>query len=83
MTTSFRTSSLDSRLHWRGEQMPSPSSLDNMIESVLKRIAKKKDLGNNIVRKMLLCVIYAPRPLPFQELDLFLRLRHGSPNLLL
>ncbi|KAI7909253.1 hypothetical protein M0657_011925 [Pyricularia oryzae] len=28
--------------------MPSPSSLDNMIESVLKRIAKKKDLGNNI-----------------------------------
>ncbi|KAH9436394.1 hypothetical protein MCOR02_000065 [Pyricularia oryzae] len=28
--------------------MPSPSSLDDMIESVLERIAQKKDLGKNI-----------------------------------
>ncbi|TLD28206.1 hypothetical protein PspLS_03751 [Pyricularia sp. CBS 133598] len=60
-----------------------PETLDDMIESVLDRMASDKDLGHQLLRKMLLYVVYVQRPLRFGELNEFLSLPDRKPNLLL
>ncbi|TLS24871.1 hypothetical protein PpBr36_08603 [Pyricularia pennisetigena] len=60
-----------------------PETLDDMIESVLDRMASDKDLGHQMLRKMLLYVVYVQRPLRFGELNEFLSLPDRKPNLLL
>ncbi|KAH8890177.1 hypothetical protein GQ53DRAFT_842374 [Thozetella sp. PMI_491] len=60
-----------------------PSTLDEMIWSVFDRLAKDDELNHDLLRRMLLLMTYARRPLLFGELDLFLSLPSRKPNFLL
>ena len=79
---------LDSIAHKDQRQIESilaspPSTLDDMIYSLFKRIAADDDIDRSLVQKMLLFVTYAKRPLSFGQLLLALSLPDMTPNYLL
>lgn len=60
-----------------------PSTLDKMIWSVFDRLAKDEELDQHVLRKMLMFMTHARRPLLFGELDLVTSLPARKPNYLL
>jgi tetratricopeptide (TPR) repeat protein/GTPase SAR1 family protein len=60
-----------------------PSTLDTMIWSVFDRLAKDEELDQHVLRKMLMFMTHARRPLLFGELDLVTSLPARKPNYLL
>ncbi|KAK3684184.1 hypothetical protein B0T22DRAFT_520823 [Podospora appendiculata] len=60
-----------------------PSTLDDMISSVFARIARDEELNQDVVRKILLFMVYARRSLLFGELSIIASLPGREPNHLL
>ncbi|KAK4450851.1 hypothetical protein QBC34DRAFT_348375 [Podospora aff. communis PSN243] len=60
-----------------------PSTLDKMIWSVFDRLARDEGLDQDVLRKMLMFMTHARRPLLFGELDLVTSLPGKKPNYLL
>ncbi|KAK0622754.1 hypothetical protein B0T14DRAFT_564176 [Immersiella caudata] len=60
-----------------------PSTLDKMIWSVFGRLAHDEELDQHVLRKMLMFMTHARRPLLFGELDLVTSLPARKPNYLL
>jgi len=60
-----------------------PLTLDKMIWSVFDRLAKDEELDQHVLRKMLMFMTHARRPLLFGELDLVTSLPARKPNYLL
>jgi fungal STAND N-terminal Goodbye domain/NACHT domain len=60
-----------------------PSSIDDMIQSVFKRLSGDEGPDHEVLRKMLLFVTYSRRPLMFEELDIATSLPSKKPNYLL
>ncbi len=60
-----------------------PTTLDKMIWSVFDRLAKDEALDQVVLRKMLMFMTHARRPLLFGELDIVTSLPARKPNYLL
>lgn len=60
-----------------------PTTLDEMIRSVFERLDKDDELDHNVLRKMLLFLTYARRPLSFGELNAAVSLPSRKPRILL